>query len=60
MPKSVKGRRAHCLKWMVHPSPTSSPHTSDDEVGDDEGSDVEDVGGHDGNIVAALLGLVSG
>ena len=41
---------------MVCRSFTSSPHTSDDEAGDYEGSDVEDVGGHDGNIVDALLG----
>ena len=36
------------------------PHYSDDEAGDDEGSDVEDVGGNDGNIFVALLGLGSG
>ena len=42
---------------MGRPSPTSYPRTSDDEAGDNKGSDVEDVGGHDGNIVEALLGL---
>ena len=36
-----------------------SPHYSDDEAGDDEGSDVEDVGGNDGNIFVALLRLES-
>ena len=60
MPKSMEERRARCLKWMGRPSPTSSPHASDNEAGDDEGSDMEDVGGYDGNIFAALLGLGSG
>ena len=60
MPKSMEERRARCLKWMGRPSPTSSSHASDYEASDDEGSDVEDVVGHDGNIISALLGLVSG
>ena len=60
MQKIVEERRASCPEWMGRPSSTSSPHTSDYEAGDDEGSDVEDVGGQDGNIVAALLGLGSG
>ena len=57
MPNSVEERRATCLEWMGRPYPMSSPNASDNEAGDDEGSDREDVVGHDGNIVAALLGL---
>ena len=60
MPKSVEEMRDRCLEWMGLPSPMPSPHFSDDEAGDDEGSDVEDVGGNDGNIFVALLGLGSG
>ena len=60
IPKSVEERRARFLEWMGHPSLTSPPHASDDDAGDDEGSEMEDVGGHFGNIVAALLDLGSG
>ena len=60
MPNSVVERRDTCLEWMCRPYPMSSPNASDNEAGDDEGSDREDVVGHDSNIVAALLGLGSG
>ena len=60
MPKSVELRRDRFLEWMGRPSPTFSPHASDNEAGDDEGSDVYYVGVHDGKIISALLGLGSG
>ena len=36
MPKDLKERRIQCLEWMGRPSPTASPHASDDEGGDED------------------------
>ena len=37
MPKELDARWARCLEWMSHQSPTSSPNTSDNEGGGDDG-----------------------
>ena len=73
MPKSVEQREARCLEWMNRTSPTSSPHSSDNEDndtevgggGDPHASDDEERGAENGrrcddDIVATLLGLGSG
>ena len=55
MPKELEERRARCMEWMHHPSPTASPHASDEENEGDEFAVSADV--TDG--VAGLLGLAS-
>ncbi len=52
MPKGLPERRARCLEWMNRPSPTASPHASDDES---EGEEVADEDVSDG--VAGFLRL---
>ena len=41
MPKDLPVRRSRCLEWMVRPSPTASPHQSEDE---DDGDIMDEVG----------------
>ena len=54
MPKDLAERRSRCLEWMGRPSPTSSPHASDDE-GDNSTPDKSAA-----EVAATLLGLASG
>ena len=61
IPKDLQRRRDRCLGWMNRPSPTASPHQSDDE-GDGDSMDEVGFGEVGGYAVAVegVLGLAGG